>query len=235
MKLVECQNIKMAYDGQIAVRDVSFSVYEGDYLYILGENGSGKTTLMKGLLGLMQPLSGDITFKGLAQSEIGYLPQQTQVQRDFPASVWEIVISGCLNQRGFRPFYSPNDKKRVSKYLSLLGLTSLQKRSYRELSGGQQQRVLLARALCAANKLLILDEPVTGLDPVATSDFYSLLDLLNVEERMTIIMVSHDMMSAVRYGKNILHMDTGLLYYGPTSDYMTTETYRKMMGNKDHD
>lgn len=234
MTLLRCENVRIHYDNQPAVSDVSFSVEDGDMLYVLGENGSGKTTLMKGILGLMHLTGGKIRYEGLRKKEIGYLPQQTVVQRDFPASVYEIALSGCLNRTGLRPFYTERDKQRARDQLTKLGIADLTRTSYRELSGGQQQRVLLARALCAAEKLLILDEPVAGLDPVASAEFYALVERLNLEQNMTVIMISHDIGSAVRYAHKILHMDTGLLFFGPKSDYLQTDLYETMRGGRDH-
>jgi len=230
MRLLNCTDISMSYDGVPAVRNVSFSVDEGDYLCIVGENGSGKSTLVKGLLGLMSPVSGKIEYAGVNRDQIGYLPQQTPVQRDFPASVFEVVLSGCLGRRGIKPFYSKNDKLRARDNLSKLGASGLIGKSYRELSSGQQQRVLLARAMCAADKLLLLDEPVTSLDPVSAAEFYALTDKLNKERHMTIIMVSHDITSAVKYANKILHMDTDLVYFGSAGDYVQTDIGRRMMG-----
>jgi zinc transport system ATP-binding protein len=205
-------------------------VEPGDYLCIVGENGSGKTTLMKGLLGLHKPAGGHIAFDGIKQSEIGYLPQQTPVQKDFPASVQEVVLSGCLNRHGLLPFYSRADKKQTGDNLTRLGISDLKKKSYRDLSGGQQQRVLLARALCATGKLLLLDEPVAGLDPLMACELYALIDRLNKELGITIIMVSHDMKSAVQYANKILHMGTSVVFFGPTEEYKKTDVCQRMLG-----
>ena len=192
MELISCNNVSFSYENTSVIKDLSFSVNSGDYLCIVGENGSGKSTLIKGLLGLKNPSSGQIVRGSeLKSNEIGYLPQQTPAQKDFPASVFEVVLSGRLNSRGIRPFYTKNDKKIAEENIHRLGIEHLQKRSYRELSGGQQQRVLLARALCASKKLLLLDEPVTGLDPIVTEEMYRLIDELNKKEKITIIMVSH--------------------------------------------
>ena len=202
MALISCKNVTMGYENQLAVEDVSFDIEDGDYVCIVGENGSGKSTLLKGLLGLLKPRAGEIAFgDGLKQNMIGYLPQQTIVQRDFPASVWEVVLSGCLNRRGMRPFYSPAERRIASANIEKLGIGGLVKKSYRDLSGGQQQRVLLARALCATEKLLLLDEPVTGLDPVVTSELYALIRQLN-REGVTIVMVSHDINCSVHYASS---------------------------------
>ena len=180
---------------------------KGDYLCIVGENGSGKSTLMKTLLGLQPPVSGKIlTDDGLNRKKIGYLSQQTDIQRDFPASVWEIVLSGCQNKCGIRPFYSKNQKQRAQANIEKMELQKLKKRCYRNLSGGQQQRVLLARALCAADDILLLDEPVAGLDPIVTKEMYRLIETLNHDDKMTIVMISHDMEAAVQYAGKILHI-----------------------------
>ena len=230
MKSLDCQNVTMGYDGCLAVNDISFDLEQGDYLCIVGENGSGKSTLVKGILGLLKPMKGNIVFNGIKQTEIGYLPQQTIVQKDFPANVFEVVLSGCLNRRGLLPFYSKKEKSRADDNIIKLGINELKKKSYRDLSGGQQQRVLLARALCATEKLLLLDEPVTGLDPIMTSDLYNLINKLNHEEGITVIMVSHDIDSALQYGNKILHMDTKAAFYGLKQDYLSTDICRRMLG-----
>ncbi len=227
--LITCTNVSMNYDKKLAVENVSFDVCKGDYLCIVGENGSGKSTLMKGLLGLMKINSGNISFNNIKQTELGYLPQQTVVQKDFPASVYEVVLSGCLNQTGLRPFYSHKEKQKAIDNMKLMNIMDISKKSYRDLSGGQQQRVLLARALSATSQLLILDEPVTGLDPMVTSEMYSIIKQLN-ESGITIIMVSHDIPSAVRYGTKTLHMGTTLKFYGTVNEYIKTDIYQKMIG-----
>lgn len=219
MALIEVKNVALGYDSKIVLDNLNFEVNSGDYLCIIGENGSGKSTLMKTVLGLKSPLSGEIIFgDGLKRNEIGYLPQQTVVQRDFPASVWEIVLSGCLNKCGFNPFFSKANKSLAKKNMERMNITSLAKRCYRELSGGQQQRVLLARALCATEKILLLDEPVSGLDPKVTSEMYELIKQLN-EQGLTIIMISHDMQAALKYASHILQVGASI-YFGTKQDYL---------------
>ena len=227
--LIECKNLTAGYEGMPVVKDLSFNVSAGDYLCIVGENGSGKSTLMKTLLGLRSPLSGEIIFgDGLKQTEIGYLPQQTAAQKDFPATVREVVLSGCLGRKGLSPFYSKADKKLCDDNIELLGITHIAHRSYRNLSGGQQQRVLLARALCATRKLLLLDEPVSGLDPMVTAEMYEIIRKLNREQGVTIIMVSHDLQGALRYGTKILHMESGAYFFGTTAEYRSTDIFHAM-------
>lgn len=230
--LISCKNVTINYDKKVAVEDVSFDICKGDYLCIVGENGSGKSTLMKGLLGLIKINSGEIDYRLIKKQEIGYLPQQTVVQRDFPASVYEVVLSGCLNQNGFRPFFSHKQKEKAYKNMELLGIKDLSKKSYRDLSGGQQQRVLLARALCATRSLLILDEPVTGLDPVVTAEMYTIIKHLN-SHGITVIMVSHDIPSAVKYGTRILHMGRTVQFFGTVEEYKDTDIYLRMIGEEE--
>ena len=235
MPLISCQDVSMTYENTVALRNLSFTVESGDYLCILGENGSGKSTLIKALLGLKAPARGTITFgDGLHRNEIGYLPQQTQIQREFPACVSEVVLSGCLN-RGGLPFYTKADRMRAAENMEKLELSGLARRSYRELSGGQQQRVLLARALCATRKLLLLDEPVSGLDPVAAAQMYRLLEQLNRDEGITVIMVSHDVHGALESANRILHLRTEMLYFGPAEDYFRTDLGRRFMGDGHHE
>ena len=225
MALITVSNASLGYEGKAIVSDINFSVCEGDYLCIVGENGSGKSTLMKTLLGQKNVISGKIEFSdGLKQNEIGYLPQQTEVQKDFPASVKEIVLSGCLNRSGFRPFYSKSQKGTAARNMEKLRITDLSGKCYRELSGGQQQRVLLARALCAAEKLLVLDEPVAGLDPMVTKSLYSLIEEIN-KSGMTVIMVSHDMEAAVEYASHILHIGHKPLFFGKKEEYVNSDVY----------
>lgn len=223
MALINVNGVSLGYEGKPIVSNLNFTVNKGDYLCIVGENGSGKSTLMKTLLGQKNVLSGKIEFSdGLKQNEIGYLPQQTQVQKDFPASVKEVVLSGCLNSCGLRPFYSKQQKKQAAEIMEKLGIIDLAKKCYRELSGGQQQRVLLARALCATKKLLVLDEPVAGLDPVVTKNLYRLISDIN-NEGITVIMVSHDIHAAIEFASHILHIGNKPLFFGTKEDYKNSD------------
>lgn len=222
MAIIEVSGLTLGYENRVIVEKLSFSVNEGDYLCIVGENGSGKSTLMKTLLGLQKPMDGSIVFgDGLKKNEIGYLPQQTVVQRDFPASVREIVLSGCQAQCGWRPFYTKEQKQLAEKNMERMGITAYAKRCYRELSGGQQQRVLLARALCATRKILLLDEPVAGLDPKVTAEMYELIHDLN-REGITIVMVSHDITAAVCYASHILHIGKRI-FFGGKEEYQNSD------------
>ena len=224
MAQIKVENLTLGYDGHAIVEDLNFSVNEGDYLCIVGENGSGKTTLMKTLLHLRAPMGGRIVMgDGVKENEIGYLPQQSEMQKDFPASVTEIVLSGCQGRCGLRPFYNQEEKKLAADAMEKMGITALAKRCYRELSGGQQQRVLLARALCAAQKILLLDEPVSGLDPVVTADMYDLIRRLN-RSGITIIMISHDIAAALKDASHILHIG-GTVFFGTKEAYL--ENIRK--------
>ena len=220
MAQLTCQNLCVGYDGKSVLQDLDFEVFAGDYLCIVGENGSGKSTLMKTILGLLSPISGRIlTGDGLRKNEIGYLPQQTVVQKDFPASVREIVLSGCQGRCGSRPFYNKEEKQLALDAMDKMQITQLAKHCYRELSGGQQQRVLLARALCATQKMLLLDEPVSGLDPKVTAEMYALIEKLNCEDGITVIMISHDIAAAVQYASHILHIgDT--VFFGTKDAYL---------------
>lgn len=219
MALITVSSLSLGYDGHSIADNLNFTVESGDYLCVVGENGSGKTTLMKTLLGLTEPLAGSITLdEGLSQNQIGYLPQQTLVQKDFPASVREIVLSGCQNRCGMRPFYNKAEKRLAAENMEKMGIANLADTCYRFLSGGQQQRVLLARALCAARKVLLLDEPVSGLDPIVTAQMYELISDLN-RDGITIIMISHDIDAAIRYAKHILHIGDSV-FYGTKDEYL---------------
>ena len=233
MALIKCEDLAFAYSGETVLRGVSFSVNAGDYLCIVGENGSGKSTLMRGLLGLKEPSAGRITFgDGLKPNEIGYLPQQTDLQRDFPASVFEVALSGRLNSLGRRFFYSRADRAVTERNLERIGMLEFKNRCYQELSGGQQQRVLLARALNATSKLLLLDEPVAGLDPVATGEMYNILKLINLCDGVTVVMVSHDVNAAMRYATHILQLGHTQLYFGSVHDYVHSDAARILRGGE---
>lgn len=233
MSLLTCRDAAFRYDAEVVIKNLDFSVEAGDYLCIVGENGSGKSTLIKGILRLKTPSAGEVlTGEGLKQGDIGYLPQQSAVQKDFPAGVFEVVLSGRQNKQGLRPFYSKSDKRIATANLERLGIGHLIKKCYRELSGGQQQRVLLARALCATEKLLLLDEPVSGLDPLVTQELYELINKLNKEQDLTIIMASHDIRSAIRYASHILHLGSTQLFFGTKEQYIETELAKNFMGGQ---
>ena len=230
-----CQDLCVGYDGKAVLQDLSFAIFSGDYLCIVGENGSGKSTLMKTILGLQQPVRGRIlTLDGLRKNEIGYLPQQTQVQKDFPASVREIVLSGCQGRCGSRPFYNKEEKQLALDAMDKMQITQLARRCYRELSGGQQQRVLLARALCATQKMLLLDEPVSGLDPKVTAEMYALIEKLNREDGITVIMISHDIAAAVKYASHILHIGDAV-FFGTKTEYLQSPQGRLFAAEKGGD
>ncbi|MBQ6659975.1 MAG: ABC transporter ATP-binding protein [Lachnospiraceae bacterium] len=222
--IVSCVNATLGYDNQVVVTDLNFEIFPGDYVSIVGENGSGKSTLMKTMLGLIRPLSGSITINCAKGSGcIGYLPQMSEMQRDFPATVREVVMTGFLNHKSWWPFFSKAEKAQAEEVLKKLRISDLAGRSYRELSGGQQQRVLLARSLLAAHEILMLDEPITGLDPSAAADLYETLRFLNKEDGMTIIMVTHDINSAVINSSKILHVKEHGAFFGTTAQYMASD------------
>lgn len=228
MSQIICKDLTIGYDRQVVLEGINFEVNKGDYLCIVGENGSGKSTLMKTLLGLTPRLSGEIVFGDeLRQTELGYLPQQTEVQKDFPASVKEIVLSGCQSRMGLRPFYNKEEKKLAAENMERMGISDFKDRSYRNLSGGQQQRVLLARALCSTRKLLLLDEPVSGLDPKVTQDMYELIESLN-KEGITIVMISHDMEAALDYSSHILYIGKHL-FFGNKDDFAKSKAGKRYL------
>ncbi len=233
MAVLECHNVSMSYGKNTVLNNLSFSINAGDYLCIVGENGAGKSTLLKGLLGLKKPSQGHFcSSDGLKSTDIGYLPQQSPAQKDFPASVMEVVLSGTLNSHKFSPFYTKADKNRANEMIKTLGVEDIKDECYRELSGGQQQRVLLARALCAAKKVILLDEPTTGLDPLMTKDFYKLISQINIERGITVIMVSHDINSAVNEASHILYLGNNSHFFGTAQEYRESELGKKFLGGE---
>ena len=222
MSLITCENLTLAYDTGVVASGLSFTLEAGSYLCIVGENGSGKSTLLKAMIGLHPISEGRLTVDAAARKKgIGYLPQHTPAQRDFPASVKEIVQSGCLHKSGMRPFWRASDRKLATEAMVRMGIQHLAGKCYRELSGGQQQRVLLARAFCATGDLILLDEPIAGLDPMAMTEMYGMIADLN-REGVAVIMVSHDVSAAVNYATHILHMSKTTAFFGTTEEYLNT-------------
>ena len=229
--LIECSGTGFGYENFDVVTDVTMEILPGDYIGVVGENGAGKSTFIKGLLGLLKPTSGEIRMaEDLKKTGIGYLPQQTAAQKDFPATVWEVVLSGTLSRAGYRPFYSREEKRLAELNMERLGICDLRRKCYRDLSGGQKQRVLIARALCATERLLILDEPITGLDPSAAQEFYQVVRRLNREQGVAILMVSHDIQNMVLQAKKILHLKQKVLFYGSVEEYRKSPLGRQFLG-----
>ena len=228
MEIISVKNLCVGYEGKKVISKLSFDIDNGEYLCIVGENGAGKSTLLKSLVGLIKPILGNITFnKSIEKSDIGYIPQQNTIQKDFPASVWEVVLSGCVSHTGNRFFYDKNEKDCARKNINLLGLDEVIKKSYRDLSGGQQQRVLLARALCATREVLFLDEPASGLDHKVTGEMYNILDDLN-KKGVTIIMISHDVGTVIKHAKKILHIGKKY-FYGSVEEYTNSYIGKKFI------
>lgn len=235
--IFECKDVTLGYENKVVAKNLNFKIDQGDYLCVVGENGTGKSTLIKTLLGLIKPLNGEViaNVQGKNHKGVGYLPQQTQAQKDFPASVWEVVLSGVLNNDHRCPFYNKKDKAEAEKNMEKLNILDLKKRCYRELSGGQQQRVLLARALCATDSVLILDEPVTGLDPAASMEFYETIKDLNKKENVTIIMVSHDIKNSLNYATHILHLEQENDFFGTVEEYKKSNVSNMFLGGVAND
>ena len=232
MPQIICENVSLGYENRPILKDLSFTVNSGDYLCIVGENGSGKSTLMKTMLALTPPLAGCIRMEeGLTSTQIGYLPQQTQVQRDFPASVREVVLSGFQGRCGLRPFYTKEEKKAAQENMERMAISQFARKCYRELSGGQQQRVLLARALCATRKCLLLDEPVSGLDPKVTTEMYEIIRSLHAEG-ITVIMISHDIHAALEYATHILHIGQQV-FFGTREEYIRSGIGQSFLSGKE--
>jgi zinc transport system ATP-binding protein len=229
--LITCEDLSMGYGTNAAFEGLNFHVNAGDYLCVVGANGSGKSTLLKGLLRLLKPFSGSITYgDGLAPEDIGYVAQQSPSASDFPASAYEVVLSGNLGKRRILPFYTKRDRTAALKNMERLGVSDLKNRRFGELSGGQQRRVVLARALCSAERLLILDEPVSGLDPDAAGDFYDIAEDLNRNSGMTIVMVSHDVGRSIADASKILHINENRQFFGTRGEYLQTDLGRKFTG-----
>ena len=229
--ILKCENISLSYDGRIVAENIDFEINKGDYLCILGENGSGKTTLINAILGLKKPTFGKITYgEGIKAENIGYLAQKLSSNADFPACVKEVVRTGFLGKRGFRPDYSKAERQRADELMDKLGITELSGNAFSELSGGQQKRVLLARALCSADGLLILDEPTAALDPIVTEELYAMTKKLNSEEGISVVMVSHDVAAATKYANRILHIKHEQLFFGSTEEYMNTKLAKAYLG-----
>lgn len=231
--IISCSHVDLGYDGHVIVKDLNMKIEQGAYISVIGQNGSGKSTFIKTLLGLVRPVSGKIR-RSLSGKGIGYLPQQTEMQKNFPATALEVVLSGFLSRKQRRPFYTRKEKFTAMEQLKKLGIPELSKTCYRELSGGQQQRVLLARALCATDQLLVLDEPVTGLDPGAAKELYVLLKELNKNEGIAILMVSHDLSNALKDADKILHIRHEDYFFGSVSEYRSSERFREMNGGAVH-
>lgn len=232
MALITCDKAGFAYEGRMVIQDLDLKIERGEYLCIIGENGSGKSTLIKGLLGLISPVRGHVSYgDGLKRCEIGYLPQRTDVQNDFPASVWEVVTSGC---RSRFPFLAADMRRQASEAIELMGISSIRSSSFIELSGGQQQRALLARALCATRSLLLLDEPVAGLDPLVTREMYEVISMLHKERGLTVVMISHDLSASLQYADRILHMAHGATFLGTPAEYLKSAQGRVFAGGENH-
>lgn len=230
--LIDCRDAALGYEGRPIWEHLTFQVRRGDYLCIVGDNGSGKSTLLKSMLGLLRPLSGEIRLdESLRRGAIGYLPQQTRAQKDFPATVSEVVLSGFLSARGWKFFYTPAQKSQALQHMGKLGILELKDKCYRELSGGQQQRVLLARALCATRSMLLLDEPTAGLDPKATAELYQLIARLNHQDGITILMISHDLTAALDTASHILHIGQ-TVFFGTADAYRTSPEGRLFAARK---
>ena len=234
-KLVTCENLSASYGANRVFSNLSFFANSGEVLSILGENGAGKSTLLKCLLGLKKQDNGTILTHNFSQNQVGYLPQQAEIKQDFPASVFEVVLSGCLNIRGAKPFYTKRERDVARRNLERLEILDLKKKSFQALSGGQRQRVLLARALCCAKKLLILDEPTAGLDPIATKEFYALMNKLKQEDKLGIIMVSHDTLGVLSVSDRILHLshDADTSFFGTKDLYLTSNFHAFERGHQE--
>ena len=236
-ELIVTENLSVGYERTPVVEGLSFVVNKGDYLCVVGENGAGKTTLLKTMLGILKPLGGKMTLSPeVKKAGIGYLPQQNNIQKDFPATVMEVVLSGFQHKVKFRPFYTKKEREIAREKLQKLDISALEKKCFSELSGGQQQRVLLARALCCTDELLLVDEPVSGLDPMATETMYSLLKEIN-DSGVAVVMITHDVHTALAYASHILFVDHPC-FFGTKEEFESSDldaAKRHFIGGHDHD
>lgn len=236
MSLIKCNNINFEYDGKPILKDVSFEINKGDYICVIGENGAGKSTLLNIIAGILKPNSGYVEFvDNLTSQNIGYLPQYTEIPQNFPASVYEIVISGCVNKLKKAPFYTRKEKQIVNYNINLLEISNIKNKSFHELSGGQKQRVLLARALCSGENTLLLDEPVSGLDPLVTDAFYKIINHLNYDHGTTIVMVSHDIKNTLKYATHIIYLEKNFFYFGTKDNFLNSKYKNKIIGGNNND
>ena len=220
MNLIELKNVTLGYENHIVLKNINMTIDESDFICIVGPNGSGKSTLVKGILGLIKPIKGKIVYKNLKQNFIGYMPQETKVDSNFPASVFEIVLSGTLNKKGIHLTYNKEDKESALENLNILGILDLKDKNFCDLSGGQRQKVLLARSLCATKKLLILDEPSNNLDKLSKEELYKTIIDLNKSKNITIIMITHDLDHDNLLGNKILSLRDNDIFYGTTKDFI---------------
>lgn len=189
--ILEVKNLKVSYNSHTAIENVSFKINQGEYIALVGENGSGKSTLIKAIMGLKKEDEGEVKFD-LDLSEVSYLAQTDLKGIDFPATSKEIIMTGC-QKRGKLPFYTKQDKENFKQVVQELKIEDLINKRIGDLSGGQKQRVLLARSLIRNPKMIILDEPQTGLDVNITKELYKILEKLNKEKNVTIMMATHDL------------------------------------------
>lgn len=220
MSLIELKNLTLGYNGVPVIKELSLNIEEKDFLCVVGPNGSGKSTLIKGILGLIKPMKGKVIYKGLKQNFIGYMPQETKIDQNFPASVYEIVLSGTLNRLGIKSFYTEKERQIALANLKILNIEGLKDQNFSNLSGGQRQKVLLARSLCASSKLLILDEPSNNLDAKSKKELYQIIEKLNKEKGMTIIMITHDLDHGNLIGSSILSLREDDIFYGKTDEFI---------------
>jgi zinc transport system ATP-binding protein len=219
--ILELKQLRLGFGDNIVINNASLVLEEGDFACIVGANGAGKSTLVRAILGLIKPLGGDIHYCGdLKQTQIGYLPQETRPDSNFPATVEEIVLSGCLGHMGWKPFYCHKEKQHIRRSLKILGIESLAKKRFVDLSGGQKQKVLLARSLSATTKMIILDEPSNSLDHKSRKDFYKTLKNLNREQGLTILMITHDLDADDLIGNKVIAIKEGKVTLSETNDYL---------------
>ncbi len=225
MEILSASHVSINYGAVVAVDDATFGVNEGDYFCIAGSNGSGKSTLLKGIIGLA-PIKNGHLHVNLPKEQISYLSQTNRADRDFPATVWEIILSGTQKSGKKIPFYTKDDKQRAEESMIKLGMEKFKNTRIGNLSGGQQQRALLARALCKSPKLLLLDEPFAGLDSAISEELYELYKNLN-KNGVTIIMASHDYQAIGNFASRVMLMNNSHVDFVGTNDEWRERLWQK--------
>ena len=241
MDLVVLRGVSFSYDGFPVLTDIDLTIREGDFLAIIGPNGSGKTTLVKIILGLLAPSAGKVELLGvppgelIERSRIGYVPQKaTNIDPYFPASVEEVVGMALLAGGRPRMALGRDSRARILKALEAVGMAEFSRWPIGRLSGGQQQRVFIARALVTSPRILFLDEPTTGVDAETQTAFYDMLDRLNRRDKLTIVLITHDIGIVNKHVTSVACLNERLAYHGSHAEFCRSDVFRAMVERGDH-